>query len=330
MLSVARKSLLPENEFAKWSQSAESKHRTGSPRSIFDAEESLDCHLIDEIGRGDHLYEQASPDDWADASFDITAIKEETEYSETSLTGTDVQFLVAALKRVAGEDFSELIESVKRKEEPVIPWLFKESSDRPVVVTVDESGNSEDYESHVSQQKPPVLDSQSIRDGSLCRISVENKEPHSQDSPFDEYDFDESRPISKRGSTDSGLEQPIRPAEKRGYSISQRVNSILQSEEDRKIDDGEESDGSSAVEIQRKISFSTQDRIRFYELPREEAENKKNLGVHESIAEARRRSQVKKFPGVCCMGGPQVNQAAVLLSKIYNGGVETAKVRGTS
>ena len=245
----------------------------------------------------------------------------EAALSDVSLSATDVKFLVKALKRAAGDDFTELIESIKQKQQPEINWRHSLSRYQQ---------EQEQKEQQQQFTRNVVVRVETVRDDRDGHDN-KNEEPehcesvshtHSRESVHD----GEKDDIPDDEEEDKGAEE-----ENSGQS-----NSILDEEGDSygsSDSDSAGADKSERVEIARKISFSPEDHVRVYDLTPDEIQHKtmRSGKIDENdvwLQEARQWRQSRKYPGVFCATGRQVDEAAALLSKLYAGSVETAKVCG--
>eukprot|EP00977_Amphora_coffeiformis_P005735 scaffold1216_cov136-Amphora_coffeaeformis.AAC.1 len=274
-------------------------------------------------------------------------VHEQAANSNVSLSATDVKFFVKALKRYAGEDFSDLIQSIKKKQEPNFQRLssqqqMPEKQQRTHVEPVNESCLEEeeglDLRIEVAASACPAMvvahdkivsddydydgedsnDETHSRDGLVQNkpLKLKNKMCSNSALASSEVSYD----TRSWGSEDTPLEKP--------YILQTMscMSSLLDAAEEPRCPVADDHPGDRTVDMSRKISFSAADRVRLYDLTDDEIVHKRiNDEEDEVFQEARRRRQKRKIPGVFCASGPQANDASELLAKLYAGGMETAK-----
>lgn len=264
--------------------------------------------------------------------------------SDVSLSATDVNFFVKALKRVAKDDFSDLIHSIKKKQEPDFQCLSRRqtNAERPSVhvETVGENVDLEEEEAEdqgLGNEKSIASLTVAMARGKIPSREMLEKRPETSSKSPDPL----SQPVKlyKRGIKNSILEtedddgdgsyisesseEEETPLQKFISKSLSRSSSMMGKKSLRRPNPDE---GDAALQMTRKISFSGEDRVRLYDLTTDEIEQKRLNEEDDILLEARRRRQRRKMPGVFCVSGPHVNEASAMLAEWYQGGVQTAKV----
>ena len=276
-------------------------------------------------------------------------VYEQAADSDVSLSAKDVKFFVKALKRLAGDDFSDLIQTIKKKQEPNFQRLArKQTLEKPRVYAetvnefvegnfLEDEGEGLDLRIEVATACPTmaVAPDKIVSKDILEDLKDETK---LMDADMRDRPLPKAENLKKKGRVNSILESDNSSASTSFDSEDtpltkpvilkrmSRTSSILDTERILRRPDADKYPGHAAVEVSRRISFSTADRVRLYDLTEDEVVHKRLDEEDNIILEARRRRQGRKMPGVFCASGPQVNEASQLLAKLYAGGVERAKV----
>lgn len=240
----------------------------------------------------------------------------ESASSEVSLSPTDVKFLVSALKRMGGEDFTGLIESIKKKEEPQLHFRSNKVLSREEDVPVNEVSISSPQreDAHFPEEESrDILVKVTVREATppatprrvvanLFQEGGGEDEPVNESQDDDEDSFESCEESASNSIVSDGLGQPVplsrtdsgAPLTTRLYHFGEeRINSILDTAGE--LDDETPVDGGVDAEDV--------------------------MGGHP------RRQWARRIPGFLFASSVQFNQAAEVVSKALSDGMEKAKVR---
>jgi hypothetical protein len=246
---------------------------------------------------------------------------------------------------MGGEDFTGLIDSIKKKEEPQIHFrsnkvLSRQEEEEEHDAPIDEVSIS-------SPQREDMEFPEEETCGSLVRVTVRAATPPTtpqrvvahlfqeeegdnaaadNESQVEEDSFESCEESVSNSIVSDGLGQPAplsrtdpdAPLSTRIYHFGEdRINSILESAA------GDESP------VEHNVRWTTADRLKYFDLTSDEVNQQRvNGGVDaEDIMGGNTRGQwARKIPGLFCASSAQIHQAAEVVSKALSEGMEKAKV----
>lgn len=239
--------------------------------------------------------------------------------SDVSLSATDVKILVSALKRAVGPEFQAIIQSIKDRKQP------QQSSERTAASPM----SSPSALSRKSKGQSTTSSRKKHRQPVVETVESDSERQADLDDILGEDELSTRSP-----SAAIAPEKMTREMENAETDHNDRVNSILEeigSDSSFSANEGRDLDFNFGQFDDHSVVSSDEGECAAPEIAIADVQLKCAQEKDEFVLKVQQRSQQQcqstKSSRMFCVSGTQIDEATELLSKLYTGSVETAKVR---